>query len=324
MKLSEKTREDIEALRPLIASSGRCLITVHRNPDTDAIGSALAWAMAMESLGISTHIWAADPLEAYLSFLPQCNRVRSTVDPGQTFDLIWALDCASFERIQQFEQLNSYIQNGVPLVNIDHHADNTLFGDYSVVTTISSVGELLVEILNQLEIPISVTMAECLYAAISFDTGRFLYSNTTRSTFAAVAQLVDLGVNPGDMGRKMFESVPVDGFKVLNLALSRMVFDHGRRLLYTSLPRNAGEESIKVVDFIRQVDGADIVCVFKELEDHTVRVNLRSKCEVSVNTIAHVFGGGGHNKAAGITMDGPLDDAIERVVSQVNAVLDAR
>jgi phosphoesterase RecJ-like protein len=323
MKLSDKTLKAIEALRPLFHTTRRCLITVHRDPDTDAIGSALAWAGFMDQLGIDSVIWAADTLEGYLHFLPGLERVQRTFDPDTQFDVIWALDCASFERIRNHEQLSPLLALGCPLVNIDHHADNTLFGDYCVVTTISSVGEFLVQIAAHFEWTLTPEIAECLYAAISFDTGRFLYSNTTADTFEAVTQLVNAGVNPGDLGRRMFETVPIDAFTVLNVALSRLVMDKERRLIYTSLPADVGPETIKVVDFIRQVDGADVVCVFRELADGNIRVNLRSKGAVVVNQIAHFFGGGGHEKAAGISIEGPLDSAMERVLTHVRSTLDA-
>jgi phosphoesterase RecJ-like protein len=323
MKLSDKTLKAFEALVPVITGTRRALITVHRDPDTDAIGSALAWAGFLSQRGIECTIWAADPLEPYLKWLPGVERVQTDFDASVDYDSIWFLDCASIERVRQYERLLPWVGKR-PIINIDHHADNSLFGDHIVVETISSVGEFLVAIAEILNFQITREIATCLYAAISFDTGRFLYSNTTAQTFDAAATLVRTGISPGELGTQMFESVPAAGFEVLNLALSRMVIEPERRLVYTSLPKGTGPESIKVVDFVRQLEGADVVVVFREQDDGIVRVNLRSKGDVVVNTVAHFFGGGGHEKAAGITLPGPLDIVMVSVLARLRETLDAR
>ncbi len=323
MRLSDKTRKAVEALLPVIAGTRRALITVHRDPDTDAIGSALAWAGFLSQRGIESTIWAADPLEPYLRWLPGVPRVQTDFDSSVDYDSIWFLDCASMERVRQYERLLPWVGKR-PIINIDHHEDNSRFGDHIVVETISSVGEFLVGIAEILNFQITPEIATCLYAAISFDTGRFLYSNTTAHTFDAAATLVRTGISPGELGTQMFESVPAAGFAVLNLALSRMVIEPERRLAYTSLPKGTGPESIKVVDFVRQLEGADVVVVFREQDDGIVRVNLRSKGDVVVNTVAHYFGGGGHAKAAGITLPGPLDTVMVSVLARLRETLDAR
>lgn len=323
MRLSDKTLKAVEALPPVIAGTRRALITVHRDPDTDAVGSALAWAAFLSQSGIDVTIWAADPLEPYLKWLPGVDRVQTDFDESVDYDSIWFLDCASMERVRHYERLLPWVGKR-PIINIDHHADNSLFGDHILVETISSVGEFLVAIAERLKFQITPEVATCLYAAISFDTGRFLYSNTTAQTFEAAAALVRTGIDPGDLGRRMFESVPASGFEVLNIALSRLVIEPERRLAYTSLPKGTGPDTIKVVDFVRQLEGADVVVVFREQDDGIIRVNLRSKGDGVVNTVAHHFGGGGHAKAAGITLSGPLDTAMAAVLTRLRETLDAR
>jgi len=323
MKLSEKTTRAIEAIRPLLSGSQRALLTVHRDPDMDAIGSALAWAEVLRHFGVQVDVWAADPLDEYLMVLPGAHDVISILDLTLPYDAVWILDSASFERVRHSEQLLP-LQGRIPFINIDHHADNTLFGDHLMVQTVSSVGEFLYWIIQYLGVPITLEMATCLYAAICFDTGRFLYSNTEASTFQAAAGLVACGVDPGRLGVLLFESMPVVAFYVLQLALSRMVVDSKLGLVYTSLPKEAPEEVIKVVDFIRQIREAQVIVVFREQANGSVRVNLRSKGDTIVNTIAHQFGGGGHPKAAGVMMDGPLDYAITQVIEVVRATLGGR
>ncbi|NBV82790.1 bifunctional oligoribonuclease/PAP phosphatase NrnA [bacterium] len=322
MRLSAKTTTAVEALRRLISGSRRPLITVHRDPDTDAIGSALAWAELLKQTGAQPTIWVADELDAYLRWLPGVDAIQRDWDDAASYDAIWVLDCSNLERVRQHERITGW-QGRCPIVNIDHHADNSLFGDVVVVDVISSVGEFLVWIAEQLALPVTPTIATCLYAAICFDTGRFLYSNTTAQTLEAAAILVRTGINPGDLGRQMFESVPSAALSVLNVALSRMVIEPERRLAYTSLPADVGVETIKAVDFIRQIEDADIVVVFRDQGDGTIRVNLRSKRDIAVNTIAHQFGGGGHAKASGIKMVGSLETVMDKVLFAVRNATDA-
>ncbi len=157
MKLSEKTAFQINKIPALLAVGSRALITVHRDPDMDAIGSALAWAIFLEQRGLIVDVWAADRLDHYLTWLPGVDRVTQTI-PSVDYRTVWVLDSASFERVRESGAIQGVAANAT-VVNIDHHADNTLFGDLVIVQNISSVGEFLVNIIRLLGGQITRDMA---------------------------------------------------------------------------------------------------------------------------------------------------------------------
>lgn len=316
MKLSEKTQATADEIRTLALQSKQCLVTVHQDPDADAIGSAIAWAHLLRQFGCNVTVWAEDPLDDYLLCLPGAETVSQHIDMSVNYDSIWVLDNTSIERIRGFELLVPML-SAVPVVNIDHHRDNTMFGTYNIVEDISSVGELVTWIARRWNIPLPPGIAACLYAAIACDTGRFLYSNTTASTFEAASFLIAQGVDPSEWGTRLFESLPAQAMVTLNSALHNLVIDFEHRFAYTTLPLGAGPDLVKPIDFIRQIKEADVFAVFREEADHSVRINLRSKGPVIVSRVAHQFGGGGHPKAAGIRLSGPLDYAVARVVAAV-------
>ncbi len=160
-----------------------------------------------------------------------------------------------------------------------------------------------------------------MYSAISYDTGRFLYSNTTSDTLRVAADLIDLGIELGPLGVQLYESTPATDFEVIGIALQNLVVDSNSGFVYTTLPVDSAEGGIKVIDFIRQFKEAKVVAVFKAQIDGSVRVNLRSKCQLEVNQVAHQFGGGGHPKAAGILMQGELHDVVSQVTQAVNQAI---
>ena len=285
----------------------------------DAIGSALAWQALLTHFGSAVTVWAADPLENYLKDLPGAESIVRTI-PECVFDVVWVLDTSSFERIKGNELLSPILKSAT-LVNIDHHGDNTGYGTENILEVISSVGELVTWIYQYLNVPIDPLTANWLYAATAFDTGRFLYSNTTPKTFEAASLLVSAGANPTMVGKLLYEAVPQTGFQVLKVALDRLVVDHPLKLAYTSIPAGLPEESLKIIDFIRQMKEAEVFVVFKDQGDGNIRINVRSKGDFSVREFAHQFGGGGHMKAAGILISGELDVIVESVVSALRNAL---
>ena len=301
-----------------INDSKKILITAHKNPDTDAIGSCLALAHYFSTvLKKDIKIWIKESVKDF-SFLPNKQFFEHKFPTEYKFDTLIVCDCSSLDRVNH----PSFIQNtdhDFTTINIDHHPDNTNFGDINVVTKISSVGELLFQLFTQLGWDISAQIANCLYAAISFDTGRFAYSNVTEDTLMAASKLKRFGAKPYDIYQALEENKSENDFKLIKIAIDNLVIMKDYSLAYTTIPKNSPRGSVKVIDMIRQLKNIELIIVFQELRSNLVKVNLRSKHSTNVTKIAGHFGGGGHNRAAGIVFEKEITQSKLELIDYIKA-----
>lgn len=304
----------------LVTKAKGIVILTHRDPDFDAIGSVLALHSQLQSHGFRSAIWAMDEISDQFSFLPGIKGISSHLPDDFSFDTLIVMDATDLSRVRQFKALGADPRS-VTVINIDHHSDNTLFGDLNIVEHISSVGELFFNICCALQWPLTTEEATCLYAAIAFDTGRFLYSNTTAQTFEVASDLVQLGADPYVIGQRLYENQSVSTFTLLQYVLQHLYYEDKYRYVYTKLPKQFAKVEFKVIDFIRQLKEYAVAIVFQELETKAVKVNLRSKNEFNVARFAKKFGGGGHPQAAGILINGTLDEVSHQVIKALNADL---
>jgi phosphoesterase RecJ-like protein len=292
-----------------IEQSRRLLLCLHAKPDGDSVGSNLAMALALASLGKQVLVVSADPLPDIYSFLPGAQAIGSwqQATPG-AYDAVLALDCAEAERTGAPLDLHSY----APLViNVDHHRTNPRFGDVNLVDpAAAAAGELVMDLLDGLHVVIDQEIALCLYTAIATDTGRFSYDSTTAETHRKAARLLDAGVDVGEVTTRVYESLPLATLHLLGMALTSLsVHAAGQiavmRLDAASVQRAAlsgrDGESYEIVGFARSVRSAKVGVLLRE-EEGKVRVSLRARPGVDVSQVAHDLGGGGHPQAAGITL----------------------
>ena len=160
---------------------------------------------------------------------------------------------------------------------------------------------------------ITPEIATCLYAAISFDTGRFLYSNATSQTFSIVSSLLTLGARSFETNIAMYEDVSVDTFNFIKLGLENIVINEELGYCYTFISKDSPKVNYKMIDFIRQLGNIDIFLVFTELDTNLIKISLRSKEFFDVSSFSHLFGGGGHSRAAGISINGSLSKVIKKI-----------
>jgi phosphoesterase RecJ-like protein len=306
------------------------LVTSHDNPDGDALGSLLAMHLALEALGKSSVmvLGGVAPLPGEYAFLELEARglLRSApADAGRR--VLVALDCAQESRI-----VDPTLIGGAPLtVNIDHHHDNTRFGDIDlVVEDASSTAEVLADVFAELGIALTPPIAEALYTAVVTDTGRFQYSNTTPTTLRLAAELVEAGANPRRVFVEVYESTPFPKLKLLARALERATELAEGRIVVSELRREdfdaAGADepySEGIIDHLRAVDGAELVALVRELPEgagSARKGSLRSHPDgVDVSAIARSFGGGGHKRAAGFSTDLEMDEITDRIVDAFRA-----
>jgi bifunctional oligoribonuclease and PAP phosphatase NrnA len=318
---SLQTTNDLGAAAQAIREHDSFLITTHENPDGDALGSILAVKLALEALGKDAimYLYGQVPLPAEYGFMP-LDGLRRELPPDAGERVLLALDAANESRLgRDYEQL---LENAPLVVDIDHHHDNTRYGDVNVIVgDASSTGEIVRDLLRLLDVALSPEIAEALYIALVTDTGRFQYTNTTPRALRLAAELVEAGANLHRVFRGVYESVEFAKLKLLARALERAEIYDGGRLVISYLLRDDFLEvgavepySEGIIDYLRAVEGSDMAVLIREPPTRggpKHRVSLRSRSdELDVSEIARKSSGGGHRQAAGFSSELDLPDLI--------------
>ena len=323
-------RSDMDAVVEALRTADRFVVTSHDNPDGDALGSLLATHLALVSLGKSSVmvLGGEQPLPGEYAFLRLGEHGLLRAAPDDVSDrMLVAVDCAQESRIVE----PNLVASASATVNVDHHHDNTRFGDVDlVVEEASSTAEVLADVFDALGVVRTSELAEALYTAIVTDTGRFQYSNTTPKALRLAAELVEDGADVGKVFVEVYESTPFPKLKLLARALEHATELVGGRIVVSELTQEdflaAGAEepySEGIIDHLRAVDGAELVALVRELPDGAPsrrKGSLRSHPNgVDVSAIARSFGGGGHRRAAGFSTDLPMDEITAHIVRAFTA-----
>ena len=305
----------------------RVLLTCHRNPDGDAIGSELALAELAEKIGVEAVIVNRDATPANLQMLPGADRVITSnelpEDFPEKYDLVITVECPQIQR-SGFEGLTR-----LPILNIDHHPDNPAYGVVNYLDDTSpAVGEMVWRLFGEIGVLPSPEAATNMFTALSPDTGDFRYSNATGAAFRAAAQMVEAGAKPPEVANWIHNNRSLASVRLLGESLRtlRIVCD-GKLALITADQEaferaGAGpEDTEETVNIPRSIASVQAVAYFKQWEPNVVRISLRARGAVDVRAVAASFGGGGHPNAAGCTINGPLAEAEERVAAAVAEAL---
>jgi phosphoesterase RecJ-like protein len=324
----KKMKKTFEKILYFVNNSQRILITSHRDPDGDSIGSQLALDGFLQSFGKTTRIINQGCLVHQYAFLDPQKRIENfnlgvnRRDLDFEPDLVFVLECPSLERLGDVKKI---IPVKSKIVNIDHHPDNEKFGAINYVDLkASAVGEMIYSLLKDCDFPISPMMANQIYAAILTDTGRFRYSNTSAECLNICAELIKSGADPKTLTNKIYFNHSLSFLKLLGTILGNLeVRDTGRicsmtidRRLLSELGVNH-QEIEGIVGYSLFLSGVEIGLLFTETEEGKTKVNLRSQNDFDVSRLAKMFGGGGHKNAAGCTLNYELEKAKKVVFDQI-------
>jgi len=312
----------LDAVRPL---ESFCVVG-HVRPDGDCIGSQLGLTLALRNEGKKVVCWNEDPVPQKYAFLDPEGEVRPPV-AGQSFDCVIATDAASLERLGKVAE---FIGQRKLLVNIDHHASNTRFGDINwVMSRAPSTGELIYQMLRQARWPITPRIADCLFTAVSTDTGSFQYPTTRPTSYHVAGELVKRGANLEKICHEVYQSYPISRVRLLQRVYNRFRLTDENRIAYFWLKqadyaRTGADraDSEGLIDHLRAIEPVVVACVFEEVEPEVVRISLRSKTTaVDVNQVAAQFGGGGHQAAAGARIPGRPMAVQRKVIAAIKAAI---
>ena len=314
------TEADRQAVVDALRDRDRFLVTTHENPDGDALGSMLATHVALRALGKDSVMFLAGPapLPGEYRFLDFAELLRDLPADAHERTLV-AVDCANENRLGADPAV---LQVAPFTINVDHHHDNSRFGDVVLVDAgASSTGEVLRDVFRDLGVELTPELAEPLYVALVTDTGRFQYTNTTPKTLRLAAELVEAGADVHKVFQGVYETVQFAKLKLLARALQRAEVYEGGGLVVSYLLRDDFAQvgavepySEGIIDFLRAVEGADMAALIREPPrggSPARRISLRaSHDELDVSAIARASGGGGHRQAAGFSSDDSLEEIV--------------
>ena len=305
---------NLEQATAFIQSHQSFYLAAHRSPDGDTLGSCLALRSALLALGKDATVVCPDPVPDYLHFLEGADTVASSEPLPVPQDAVIYVDCADHARTGWLQPV---LEQAPYQFCIDHHMTNlraSKDGDW--VERVGATGELILVLLDALGVALTHGMAEALYAAISTDTGNFAYSNTTADSLLAAAKLLGYGIDLPELNRILFREMRVAKAKMIAYTLTNAeITPEGLGIV--AIPKRVLEangaskyDCEGLVDLLRDIDVVEAACVLRESSDGTVRVSMRSKRVCDVAAAAQRFGGGGHIRAAGCTLELPLEKAL--------------
>ncbi|MGN9776761.1 DHH family phosphoesterase [Micromonospora sp. H33] len=316
-----------------VPADGRVLLICHVNPDGDALGSMLGFGLALRRLGVG-RLQATFPgppeVPETLRGLPGEELLVPAAEAYPDPDLVVCFDAASESRLG--ELVDRLATAGTALV-LDHHASNTRFGAVNLVDPCAAATSVVVdELLTRLGVPLDAGIAECLYVALTTDTGSFRFEATTPAVHRFAARLLATGIRPGDISRRIFDTRPFGAVRLFAEVLGRARLEPaaagGQGLVWTyatldDLARHGQRPYVleALIDSVRCTAEADVSCVVKQTAPGEWAVSLRSKGAVDVSRVAVVLGGGGHRFAAGFTGRGSAEQVVDAIRDQLDAAL---
>lgn len=319
-------RTKAEEIAVALKSAKRILILTHKNPDGDAIGSSLALAYGLETLGKEVENVNIDGVPEALTWLEGAYNVATSPSAEFCPDTLVLLDCNALDRTgfapELFEKIPSRLV-------IDHHPGFEGTGWLALVDPgAAASGSLVYEVLGMLGADVSPSVAQDIYLALHTDTGGFRYTNTTAEAFHLAAKLVECGAVPAHVSVMLLERENAARMKLLGLALGTLEVTGGGRIALCHVDKAMFEETSTTdehtegfVNFPRSIDGVEVALMLKEKEKDLWRVTLRSKGLVDVSAIARKYGGGGHRNASGATLAMPFLEAKNAIVAEVEGAL---
>ncbi|NQT64241.1 MAG: DHH family phosphoesterase [Candidatus Marinimicrobia bacterium] len=319
-----------EVLRTLLVDNDKFVFSTHLQPDADGVGSELALARYLTSIGKTVHILNPSPLRVNLEFLATKDdiHVYNSAENAKLVadsDVFIAFDIGHYDRLMDLGKDLKSID--ITKVSIDHHpGDKSQFDVRYDFPTASSTGVLIYDLINSMDKEASsrTEIAIPIYSAMMSDTGNFRFNNTDPETLLAAAHLVSVGVKPYELYVYLYEDLNTPGrLQVIQKLLSELKYECEGRLAWSIIDFEdisslgaVPDDMNSLSDFIRSIKGVEVGISITKMSGQKVDVSFRSKGKIPINTVAQAFGGGGHSFAAGCHVDGTLEEAAASIVKK--------
>ena len=313
--------DPMDSILQVLRQGERFLVCSHSRPDGDAVGSMLAMGMLLEQMGKHVDLFTADPIPAMYRVLPGAEKILFAIHVHGPYDAAILLECDGLARTK-LRGLDEYFT-----INVDHHLTGSNFADLNWIDRhAASVGELVYRMVRAAGAAVTPEMATCLYTTVLTDTGSFSYGSTRAETFALAHELVTAGADPVRIAQEVYYSTSTAKMLLLGSALSNLKREGRLAWLWVTqedmVRTGATEEDCEgIVNYALWISGVDGAAFLRELPEQRIRVSLRSKRSFNVAAIAERLGGGGHENAAGCTLDGPLSRAVGEILGELSPAL---
>lgn len=312
----------------IVAASRRFVVTSHIRPDCDALGSELAMAGILEKLGKDVLVCNAFDVPPNYRFLDAGGRLRQLgVDVQaaelEAFEVLVVLDTSAFA---QLGAMGDVIRStGMRKLVIDHHVSGDDLGaELLKDTKAEATGRLVVEAADALGVDLTPEIAQCAFAALATDTGWFRFSSTSAATLQLASRLVAAGADPARLYKDLYEDETLGRLLLTGRTLAKATTELDGRLIYTWIEQSDFEaagaipsDSEDMINTLLSVGGTQAAVILVEQPRGGFKISFRSRCDLDCSELAAQFSGGGHKKAAGAFVDGPLEPVRAKVLDAV-------
>ena len=305
-------------------------LSTHLNPDGDALGSELALYSVLKEFGKRVHMFNSDPTPNNYHFLPFHQHIKSPAEVRNVYsnvtpEVLVVLDAGSLSRIG--DKLARQLQPTEFVVNIDHHDTASPFGDLNLVETqASSTSEIIYRLIQSSGLKMGKDRALCLYTGLMFDTGCFRYSNATSVAHRMAADLIEEGVSVDQVYRHVYDTTPKARLHLLRDVLQTLETSADGKIAWLKVTQKTLKQNNSnfnhlegFVNYIRAIDSVEVAIIASELQNGFTKFSLRSKTWIDVGQICDLYGGGGHQKAAGCLIEEPMDNALDQLVATIQS-----
>ncbi len=312
---------------------GHVLVASHENPDADTLGAAIGIATIVEARGGRATLVCTDPVPPLYDFLAGMSRFVTDPPSGEAYDQIVAVDCGTLDRVGAVRDRHRELFESTPTIVVDHHASNDVVRPVDWIDPeAAATCELVALLAVRLGVPLDTgggDLAAALMAGIVMDTATFAHPNATPRTLAVSAALVDAGAPLSDISRRLYRSKPDEQLRLFGRVLDRLGTAASGRIIHSALLASDLDatgalpaHSEGIIDLLAQSETAEVAILFKEQDATATRVSVRTKAGgVDATELTGAFGGGGHARAAGATVEAPLAEARDRVLREAERLV---
>lgn len=316
--------KEMEEAISIIRKSKNIYIASHVQPDGDNLGSCIALGLALKKIKNDVFILKVDDIPSDFLFLPGIDMIKDFNSEDEV-DLFITLDSGDINRLGKNKDL---INLSKTVINLDHHISNTNFGNINVVdTNASSTCEVVYELISKMEIEIDKDIATCLYVGISTDTGSFMYESTSSRTHEIAAKLINFNIDKKNININLYQNRSLNRTNLFIKVLGTLDMHFNNQVGVIEVTNKILEDTNTLMDdtegivsFIRDIDTVEVALILKEITPNQIKVSIRSKKIVDVSEISLNFNGGGHKRAAGCTINEPIEVAKRLILNEIKKV----